>query len=348
MKIAVVTIAKNEEQFVDRWYDSCKEADYIFVLDTGSTDGTVEKLFKANIHYAIASVNPWRFDDARNAALAVLPDDIDYVINLDMDEILMPGWRQALEAVPEEVTRPRYKYTWSWTKDGKPGLQYNGDKIHKRHGYRWKHPVHEVIVPDRIEEVQGWVNLEIHHHPDNSKSRSQYLPLLELAVQEDPTDDRNTYYLAREYFFNSMRDKAAETFKTHLSLPKAVWTPERAASMRYLAKCELNLSEEWLQKAIKEAPGRREPLVELGLYYYEKQDWPRCMEYAFAAVSISEKPLDYLCEEFAWGSIPWDLCALAAYHLGSKEEAVLYGTKALELDPDNERLARNLEFYKGK
>ena len=43
-KICVYAICKNEAQFVKRWYDSMKEADYIVVLDTGSTDNTVHKL----------------------------------------------------------------------------------------------------------------------------------------------------------------------------------------------------------------------------------------------------------------------------------------------------------------
>lgn len=41
MKIAVYAIAKNEEQFVERWYESAKQADGLFILDTGSTDKTV-------------------------------------------------------------------------------------------------------------------------------------------------------------------------------------------------------------------------------------------------------------------------------------------------------------------
>jgi hypothetical protein len=41
MKIAVATIAKNEEQFVKRWAESCKEADYQILVDTLSTDATV-------------------------------------------------------------------------------------------------------------------------------------------------------------------------------------------------------------------------------------------------------------------------------------------------------------------
>ena len=42
-KISVYAICKNEEKFVDRWYESMKEADEIYVLDTGSTDLSVEK-----------------------------------------------------------------------------------------------------------------------------------------------------------------------------------------------------------------------------------------------------------------------------------------------------------------
>ena len=46
-RIAVYAICKNESQFVDRWMDSMSEADQVVVLDTGSTDDTVERLKKS-------------------------------------------------------------------------------------------------------------------------------------------------------------------------------------------------------------------------------------------------------------------------------------------------------------
>lgn len=347
MKIAVYTITKNEEQFVERWAKSCEDADYRFILDTGSTDKTVELARAAGVEVAVASINPWRFDDARNVSLALLPSDVDICIALDADEVLVSGWRQALEKIKPETTRPRYQYTWSWNGD-EPGLQYGGDKIHRRHGYRWKHPVHEVLVADRIQEVQEWTDLEIHHFPDNTKSRGQYFPLLELAVKEDPTDDRNQYYLAREYFFHGIYDKAADMFKQHLQNPNARWAPERAASLRYLAKCLPDLAEAYLQEAINEAPGRREALVELSLHRYKINDWVGCYDYAIQALEIEEKPLDYLCEEFAWGATPYDLAAVAAWNLGKVDVAQEFGAKAVELNPTDERLARNLAFYLSK
>ena len=347
MKIAVYTIALNEEQFVEKWYNSAKEADYLLIADTGSTDGTIALAKSLGINVVNISIKPWRFDDARNASLACIPDDIDYCIALDMDEVLIEGWRESLEAVPTQTTRPRYKYTWNWNADGTPGLQYGGDKIHSRHGYRWKHPVHEVMHTDRIVEIQNWIDLEIHHHADSSKPRSQYMPLLAQSVKEDPLDDRNAFYYARELFFYGEFEKSIEEFKRHLSLPRAVWKPERAASMRYIAKMvKGDDKEDWLLRAVKEAPDRREAYIDLAQIYYERSMWTACLGAVRRALDIKEKPLEYLCEEFAWGYAPYDYAAISAYNLGETSVALEYGMKAVELNPTDERLQRNLMFYK--
>lgn len=347
MKVAVYTIALNEEKFVDSWYESAKDADYLLIADTGSTDKTIKKAKKLGINVIEISIKPWRFDDARNASLAAIPKDIDYCIALDMDEVLLPGWKKELEkAFNKGVTRPRYQYTWNWKEDGSPGLQYGGDKIHSRSGYRWKHPVHEVLnVYGGIQETQDWVGLEIHHHADNTKPRSQYLPLLKIAVEEDPYDDRNAFYYARELYFYNQYEEAKKEFQRHLSLPRAIWPPERAASMRYLAKVDRENTESWLLKAIKESPQRREALVELSSYYYSIGNWKKCLEYALLALEIKDKPLDYLCEEFAWNEQPYDLAAIAFYSLGNKEKALEYGKLAVSLNPNDQRLIHNLSYY---
>jgi glycosyltransferase involved in cell wall biosynthesis len=108
MKIAVYSIALNEHQFVKPWFESAKEADYLLIADTGSTDGTVELAKSLGINVQTILVKPWRFDVARNASIALLPADIDYCIALDMDEVLLPGWKQCLEkALENNWTRPR-------------------------------------------------------------------------------------------------------------------------------------------------------------------------------------------------------------------------------------------------
>lgn len=346
MKIAIYTIALNEASFVERWYKSAKDADYLLIADTGSTDLTVKYAQNLGINVIRIGVKPWRFDDARNAALAALPLDIDYCIALDMDEELQPGWRQELEALGSEITRPRYKYIWSWNPDGSPGLSYGGDKIHSRSGYRWKHPVHEVLTYQGA-EIQGWTKLEIHHHPDESKSRGQYFPLLRLAVSEDLEDDRNAFYYARELFFHNYYAEATKEFLRHLALPRAVWKPERAASMRYLAKMEESSRESWLMKAIAESPNSREPRVDLAEHYYTKELWLDCYTTAKSALRITQQPLEYLVESEAWGYLPHDLIAISAYRLEKYEEAIEHGRIAAKLAPWIDRLKTNLEYYEG-
>lgn len=348
MKVAIYTIALNEEQFVETWYNAAKDADYLLIADTGSTDKTVEKAEALGVNVVHVRVRPWRFDDGRNAALAALPDDIDMCISLDMDEVITPNWRKPLEdAWRRGITRPRYKHVWSWNEDGTPGLEFSYDHIHARKGYRWRHPVHECLYVYGMEEKQEWLDgIETHHHPDPSKSRAQYLPLLEMSVKEDPYNDRNAFYFGRELYFYGQNERAAAELKRHLALPTARWAPERAASMRFIAKASPAEAEEYLLKAVKEAPGRREALVDLAKLYYQRQDWNNSLKYAEEALAIKEKPLEYLCEAEAWGEAPHDYASIACYRLGMFDKALKYANEAVAINPNDERLQKNVEFCK--
>ena len=180
-KICVYAISKNEEQFVERFCKSASDADLVLIADTGSTDKTIElaKQHGARVHDIC--ISPWRFDHARNAALALIPKDIDICVSLDLDEVLEPGWREAIEAAwVDGVTRLRYLYDWGL------GIVFYYEKIHARHGYHWHHPCHEYPRADgRITEKFGTVDkLLVVHHADHTKSRGQYLDLLELSVKE--------------------------------------------------------------------------------------------------------------------------------------------------------------------
>ena len=87
MRIAVYAICKNESQFVDRWMDSMSEADQVVVLDTGSTDDTVERLKKRGAQVTVELISPWRFDVARNRSLDLVSEDTDICVCTDLDEV---------------------------------------------------------------------------------------------------------------------------------------------------------------------------------------------------------------------------------------------------------------------
>lgn len=350
MKIAVYAIALNEAQFVTRWAQSAADADVLLIADTGSTDDTVSQAEALGVTVVPISVRPWRFDDARNASLAVVPDDVDFCVALDLDEVLLPGWRAQLEAAASEAaTRIRYRYVWSQDEQGRPGLVFDGNKIHSRHGYRWVHAAHEVLHPDRIVEKEAHCALEIRHLPDPSKSRGQYLELLAIDATERPQDDRSAYYYARELMFAGKLNEAREEFQRFLELPSAIWVPQRAEAMRMLANC-VDEPEKlgWLHRAIDEEPDRRELHVALAQHHYQREQWAECLAAAQHALAITTVKHDFASEGDAWGATPHDLAALAAYHLGENELALRYGLEAVALSPDDPRLQQNLRHYEAR
>lgn len=356
LKIYVYAICKNEAKFAGRWFKSMSEADGICVLDAGSDDGSAEALEALGAKVERREIKPWRFDRARNESLSLVPEDADICVCTDLDEVFSAGWRKRLEeAWRPGAGRATYRYIWNFLPDGREGTVFMADKIHSRHGWEWTHPVHEVLrqaqpgpfITVRIPEIR------LCHYPDSSKSRAQYLPLLELAVEESPEDDRNMHYLGREYMYRGMWEKAIETLKRHLTLPTATWAEERCASMRYIARCHeaMEQSEEatlWLFRAIDECPDQREPWLEAAGLALRQEYYRLCLYLAKQALKLDKRSLSYISEPGCWAEVPYDLAAVASFYLGNYSDALYYGQKALEESPQDARLRSNMTFYKSK
>ena len=351
-KIVVYAISKNEEKFVDRWVDSMQEADEIYVLDTGSTDKTVSKLKKRKVNVKKKIIKPWRFDVARNESLKLVPSDADICVCTDLDEVLEKGWRKKLEEIwQDNITRLRYNYNWKLDENNKPIVNFYTDKIHIRDNYKWTHPVHEVLTYTNGNEVFLTTDeITLNHYPDNTKSRSSYLPLLELSVKEDPEDDRNMHYLGREYMYYQKWDKCIATLIKHLSLKTATWKDERCASMRFIARSYRNLNriEEakmWLDKAISEAPYLRDPYVEKAMLEYELENWNEVIKNCNTALKITTHTKCYINETFSFDNTIYDLLSIAYFYLDDIDNAIINIDKALKMEPDNERLLKNKEIF---
>jgi len=311
MKIAVYTIALNEEQFVQKWYDSAKDADYLLIADTGSTDKTKRLAKRLGINVIDISIKPFRFDDARNAALAALPKDIDVCISLDMDEVLSEGWREDLES-KKDANKIVYKYTWSWKNDEEtiPEYIFTNDKIHSRYGFRWRGLIHEYLVPDRTEmKIENCEVLEIHHHPDANKSRKSYDQLVELAMKEDPHSSRYVMYHARTLMNNGNHLEAKKLFENLLTF-KDLSSGDRSFIYRSLSIYDKSKTVYFLKKCIEADTTRREGYVLLASYYFGKKRWNKVYKYAKLATEITKKRLDMATDNFAWGYLPYNLLAV--------------------------------------
>ena len=349
LKIAVYTITKNEEKFIRRYCETSKLADQTIIIDTGSTDKTIEIARECGAIVHKICVSPWRFDVARTAALALLDGDVDVCVSLDADEILTEGWREEIERLwTDKTTRLQYLYDWGHN------IRFLCDKIHARKGYLWKYPCHEWLVPDGRFEQNTAVSdkLLVVHLPDDAKSRGQYLDLLALGAKENPTVPRHSFYYARELTFHNKHEDAIKELKRYLTLPEATWKEERSFSMRLLGKsyAALGRSEEaieWYVKSTEEAPHRKEPWLDLATFCYNNSLWDKCFE---ASVRCIETPpsTQWPVDSEVNGPHAFDMAAIAAYHLGNRTLAVKYGAVALEMSPNDTRLAKNMKWYSGE
>jgi len=314
MKIAVYTIALNEQAHVERWANSAREADYRIVADTGSSDDTVERLTAAGISVYRIAIRPWRFDDARNAALALVPSDADLCISLDMDEFLVPGWRDVVEdAAKRGATRLTYNYAFSYHQDGTPAIVYRRAKIHGRWGYRWKRLMHEEVRCVGPEETHIVVDaLLIGQIQDIKKDRKTYLPLLEQAHAEDPTDSQICFWLARDLKFAGRNTESADKFIAYLALPASTWPDERAEAMRLLAQLQPEAARGWLHKAITEAPRRREVWLDMAELHYAHKDWASLFWACINGIEKTSRTGSYLDNPQSWGPRLFDPVRLPA------------------------------------
>ena len=195
-KVCVYTICKNEEKFVDRWMDSMGEADLVVVLDTGSKDGTVERL-RARERRSLWSgscpggstrpaTGPWNWCRRMWTCVSV-PTWMRCSTRDGGRRWNGPG---GLGAAGSPIAIPGAS-----SRIGSEGLYSGAIRSTPRRGYRWVHPVHEVLQ---------WEGRALGAHcgggggpagppPGSGKIPGQYLPLLELSVEEDPEDDRNMH-----------------------------------------------------------------------------------------------------------------------------------------------------------
>ena len=146
-------------------------------------------------------------------------------------------------------------------------------------------------------------------------------------------------------------DKCIDTLIKHLELKTSTWKDERSASMRFIGRSYYNLSriEEarmWYRKAILEAPYLKEPLVELAILEHNTKNYQTSNNLLNLALTKQINYKSYINESFTRLSYIYDLLSINYYYLNDISNSIMYATKALELDKNNERIENNLKIFK--
>jgi len=356
--ITVYAICKNEEKFVKRWVESMKEADYIVVVDTGSTDNTIAEFKKYGIEPYKTTINPFRFDEARNVALNLCPKDTTIFVSTDLDEVFDPGWADILrKRWTKDHVRANYKYAWSSLSNGEPGRIFTYDKIHNK-DWKWKYPVHELLVNVNTNSNEYHIDntlnvfndIFLHHYPDQNKSRGSYLELLELRAQEDKDDYYGLIYLGHEYYYRQRYKKSIDTLETVLERFFDRMTQTERASCYlfmgddYRALGDNNSAIKSYISAIQIEDSYREPYMAMAKLYLDMKEYDSAIFYVKKGVKKSYRHYSWLERDKSWNSEPYDILSVASYYLGNKRDSLSYSIKALSLNGQEQRLKDNLEL----
>lgn len=357
-KISVYTITKNEEKFVDEWVENMSEADEIVVLDTGSTDKTVEKLRAKGVKVEVKTISPWRFDVARNESMKLISPEMDICISTDLDERFEKGWAEQIRNNwTENIDRAKYYYAWSHDDQGRTKIKILYEKIHKNDGtWKWKMPVHEILVSERKPSEINWLILSeqqvmLHHYPDPTKSRGQYIDLMKIGIEEEPNNMLQNYYYGRELFYHRRLEESIKQLKKTVKLSEIQKSKAYiASSYGFIGKAfeilgRLHEAEAYLIRGTEYVKNVREPYIRLMQFYYNNKRWYSLIQTGLRTLQITYNPLEWYEDDKNYKEVPHDFLSIAFYQIGDYENGLYHLEKAIEYFPENKRFLENRKFF---
>ncbi|MDT8717970.1 glycosyltransferase [Clostridium sp. 19966] len=349
--LSLCMIVRNEEDVIERCLDSVKElADEIIIVDTGSKDNTLEllKAYDCEIYHF-----KWIYDfsAARNYSFSKATKD--YIMWLDADDIIEPAdkiklldLKASLDSAPDIMM---LKYNVGFDENGNVNFSYFRERIIKRtSNLKWIDRVHEYISPTG--QIMN-VDIAVTHKKVHPSEAGRNLKIYEKMLSDGVTfSARNLYYYARELYYSKEYEKASDKFQQFLEL-KEGWVEDKIGACFNLSNCykelkELEKSKNTLIKSFQFDTPRAEICCELGLYYLNKGDYDRAIDWYTIATTLKppENSWGFILYDY-WNFIPWIQLCVCYYKKGNIEESIRCNKKASVFKPNDPSIIYNNAFF---
>jgi glycosyltransferase involved in cell wall biosynthesis len=282
--ISVCMIVKNEEVFLDQCLKSVKDfVDEIVIVDTGSTDGTVEiaRKYTDKVYF-----HPWEgsFSQARNQALAYASGD--WVFQIDGDEELVQGSGEKLrEAARNAGDADAFHVNIiSIYSNGAKTARHNFERLFRNNGViHYEGIVHNRVEgPAKIKESK----IELMHYGynvDEKKAQEKFIrtsELLKKQIVENPEDPMPHHYLGVSFLSRGMNVEAAKESVIAIDLaekkndnhPLYLWARHNAA-IAFFRMGDLDKAAEYSREALRKYPDHLDSFYTLTMVAGERGQW---------------------------------------------------------------------------
>jgi len=226
--ISLCMITKNEEAELPSCLASVKEiVDEIIVIDTGSTDKTIDIAKKEG---AIVQNFKWQndFASARNVGLEIATGK--WILILDADESLSKEDANRIKSLLHTPMVEGYLfYIVTHLKNVETNRTQSLRLFRNRKEYRFQNRVFERIPEEKITSISD-AQILVHHHPDSLRNRKMQQLKLELVrneIEQSPTDPYLHYAYGIEYLNQNKLVEAMKQFQIAIKYvnPYFVFTP---------------------------------------------------------------------------------------------------------------------------
>jgi len=244
MKIAIYSICKNEEQHVEDFIKTVKDFDEVVVVDTGSTDNTVNLLRASGINVHVFPVKQEEFDFAkvRNLSKSLLSDDVDWCGFLDFNERFENYnkiWFEDLSSTSVIFER----YDDFGNEDIRRGHE-DHIRFIKKDLYEWKHAVHEDVFPVTDNHTTSVLPIKVIKKIIRTENKEKfYVDICERELKIDPSQLHYYWFVVKYYYQKQNSDKVLEYGMPFLILSESFSVGFRPIVSAYCAVAALDKKE---------------------------------------------------------------------------------------------------------
>ncbi len=349
--LSLCMIVKNEADVLARCLDCVRDiVDEINIVDTGSTDGTVEvaKQYTDRIFHF-----DWiqDFAAARNHSFSTAT--MDYVMWLDADDVIDEENRTALQALKAEldgtVDMVMLKYDVAFDEYDHPTLSYYRERICRRTcGYTWVGEVHEVIVPSgRVIHK----DIAIQHRKTHAGDPIRNLNIYRRMIAEGKTlDPRQQFYYGRELYYNHAYDEAIDVLSGFLDSGMG-WVENNIDACADLSNCYAEIGDhdaalQALFLSFAYAAPRAEICCKIGGHFMERQQYHIAIFWYDLALSSERGDTDGgFCSPDCYGYLPCIQMCVCYDRLGDRAKARAYNERAGTYKPQDASYLHNKQYF---